>query len=1276
MDDVLKICSANCQGLGKYGSYTNKRRDVFKYLKNKKFDIYFIQDTHFTPNCEKYIRAEWGYEGWFNSFSSNSRGVAILFNNTFEFQMKQTYSDNSGNFIILRVTINSKEYVLINIYAPNRDDPDFFRNINHILNGVNCDNIIIGGDWNLLLDPHKDGYNYKNINNSNAREEVTNLYIQHNLTDIWRHLNPTLKQYTWHKKNNKKIIQQGRLDFFLVTETMINKYTKSNIKPGYRSDHSMITLELKASSKIHTKTFWKFNSTLLKDKEYIQSVKDVIHTIKLEYMPLCYTPETIANLELFQPNISDQLFLEVLLMKIRSMTLRFSAQKKKNNINTEIKLTKEIEELEENMRDNCEEIATKREELEHIRKEKLMGAFIRSRANWIENGEKPTQYFCGLENRHFTNKRMDVLINKNGMEITNDEEIVEETKRFYENLYTSKEDELLELDSTFSTLIETRLSDEEALDLEGEIKIKELADCLKLMKNNKSPGSDGFTVEFFKFFWKDFKHFICNSLNEAYRVNRLSVTQREGVIVCIPKGDKSRKYLKNWRPICLLNVLYKLCSGCIANRIKKILPQIIHEDQTGFIKNRFIGDNIRLTYDIIQYINRTNNTGMLLLIDFEKAFDSVAWKFIFKTLDLFNFKSDIKNWIRLFLNNSMKSCIIVNRKVSKWFSINRGCRQGDPLSPYIFTLCVEVLALMIRNNRMIKGIFIGDREFKLSQYADDTTFFLDGSKQSFEYCVSTVLEYAKFSGLNMNFDKTKVINLGESMNNKHIYMPHLPLEWDPDTFTILGIEFNKNLHSLLDLNLNRKMQLMLNIMKSWENRNLTTLGKITVIKTLVISKVTHILMTLPVEQSKTLDQLEKIFLKFIWNGKNDKIKRNTVYKPIPEGGLNMVNIKIFQQALHITWIRRLFNQNPASWKSIINQECPAIDKIKYYGPLYCNRYINLTKNMFWVNVLQSFKQYATKYSASNRIEQYKYEPLFYNNRLKIDPNLNGSYKLQSRGVYLLHQMINWEEKRLMTRQEVNSKYSTNIDFISIAHITQIIKNDLEKVNWINDGGICRNENNTTSFMHNIQKDEKGTKRIYSELLYNVNHKEIQKRWNKYHLHNLDFERIFNVIHKSLSCTRLKWLQIRITYKILTTNKSVAIYDNNQTPLCTFCAEKEEDICHLFYDCKIVRKFWQQLEQEISTKCRINQSVKFPKELIIFAFSPLFHSCRVLDIILLMAKMYIYKQKVNNNKNLHLAPFLLQIKQRYEMESYNATISHNTNRLDREWFQFKNLVVVT
>ena len=184
-----------------------------------------------------------------------------------------------------------------------------------------------------------------------------------------------------------------------------------------------------------------------------------------------------------------------------------------------------------------------------------------------------------------------------------------ETKQFYENLYSSKDNQLTNIDlkDIFRNTAIKKLSKEEAESLEGPVKYEEASVILKAMSNNRSPGSDGFSAEFFKMFWKKIGHFIVRSINFGFSKGELSVTQREGIITCIPKDNKPRQFIKNYRPISLLNCIYKIASGVIVHRIKGTLQKLIYADQTGFIAGRYIGENTILVYDIqkkIKYQDR------------------------------------------------------------------------------------------------------------------------------------------------------------------------------------------------------------------------------------------------------------------------------------------------------------------------------------------------------------------------------------------------------------------------------------------------------------------------------------------------------------------------------------------------------------------------------------------------------------------------------------------------------------------------------------------------
>ena len=199
-------------------------------------------------------------------------------------------------------------------------------------------------------------------------------------------------------------------------------------------------------------------------------------------------------------------------------------------------------------------------------------------------------------------------------------------------------------------------------------------------------------------------------------------------------------------------------------------------------------------------------------------------------------------------------------------------------------------------------------------------------------------------------------------------------------------------------------------MKIWTNRNLTPLGRITVLKSLIISKITHILTTLPSENSIIIKEIEKLCFKFVWRGKPDLIKRRRSYNKIKEGGLNMINLEAFQSSLRLTWLRRLFGEVDSAWKAIILDECKPIKDIKYYGSLYCKKCIDSTSNKFWLNVLHDYKYYCDNFDKKSKINIVQ-QPIFHNPCFKIASDLVGCRKLQEAGIFFINQIFSIEEKK-------------------------------------------------------------------------------------------------------------------------------------------------------------------------------------------------------------------------------------------------------------------------
>ena len=228
---------------------------------------------------------------------------------------------------------------------PNKDNPTFYQSLSETVKRYKNHNVVIVGDWNLVLDSQLDCYNYKHNYNPKAKEVVENRILELELTDVWRENNPQCKRYTWRKPNPLK---QARLDFILLSDHLMWHFDDTDILPGYRSDHSIVMLKLKFGKDIKHNTFWKFNSSLLRDKEYLDQVNIEIQNVTEEYAADHYDRSTLHNIpkSKIELSIPDKLFLDFMLMKIRSETVAYASMKKKKTQEKEHNLQKSIKEIE------------------------------------------------------------------------------------------------------------------------------------------------------------------------------------------------------------------------------------------------------------------------------------------------------------------------------------------------------------------------------------------------------------------------------------------------------------------------------------------------------------------------------------------------------------------------------------------------------------------------------------------------------------------------------------------------------------------------------------------------------------------------------------------------------------------------------------------------------------------------------------------------------------------------------------------------------------------
>ena len=249
-----------------------------------------------------------------------------------------------------------------------------------------------------------------------------------------------------------------------------------------------------------------------------------------------------------------------------------------------------------------------------------------------------------------------------------------------------------ELELFYENLKVKQLSEQQKMKVSKPLDLRELSLALMKMKSNKAPGSDGFPSEFFKIFWNDLKFLYFRMVIDSLAKGKLPLSLREGILTLLPKPKKPRDQISSYRPITLLNCSYKILSGAIANRIENVIESVIGCEQTAFIKGRFAGDNTRLTYDLLHYLKENRKSALFLSLDIEGAFNSVSWTFVRKALRKRNFPENIVKWFDLLYVGSFAR-LLYNGHISDKISLERSCRQGDPLSCYIFLIVIIVLCM-------------------------------------------------------------------------------------------------------------------------------------------------------------------------------------------------------------------------------------------------------------------------------------------------------------------------------------------------------------------------------------------------------------------------------------------------------------------------------------------------------------------------------------------------------------------------------------------------------
>ena len=799
----------------------NKRVQYFHWLKISNIDITLLQETFITNANLLKITNDWNGKSFHCvSDSPHSKGVSILIKKGLNIHIKKSVTSNDGRIIMLIFEFLEETYSICNIYAPIQSTVKdiFFHRAAEFLN-VNIplnSKIIMCGDMNIKLD------NQPGISQSNKKEIIllNTLTAKYNLKDIFSARDKHSPGYTYQHSNNNIL---SRIDYIFMDPALMKEVSNFRIKNSPAPDHKALLVTLTKSLNRRGPSYWKLNTSVLVEPEYIQTMTKLLDTELAKCMQNRYTLGKYCQ------------FWDLLKIKIKEHSILYCKKRniyKKNRI---LYLEEQIDKIDE-------QIASKKyhDNILNLKKMELKSEFeielrlqakasqIRSKAQYVEEGEKNTAYFLSLEKQRQISNTIYKIQTSDGILVKSNENIMSHIKMFYTDLYSTRHTEYVDY-SFIDSLDTPRLKDGDQDICEGLITLMECDLASQKMKLDKSPGLDGIPIEFYLTFWHILGSFLIKIYNESFQLEKLCNSQRISVLSLLhKKGDVN--LLKNYRPISLTNVDYRILGQVLANRLHKVLPTLISPDQAGYVKGRYIGNNIRAIEDLILYAEKENVNSIICFLDFQKAFDSVEWECIYRVLKKFNIGNDYIKWIKT-LYYKPKITTKNNGLLTDYIELQRSVRQGCSVSALLFILVMEILAIKIKSDNSITGIRIdrliptsSENEIKILQYADDLILTL-ANEESLRKCLKIVSEFSVIAGPVLNINKSEIIGtcqyktLSEISNIK-----------TTNNANCLGIYVGHDKTVCDQKNWYDKIEKLQSTLATWSKRNLTLFGSVAIIK--------------------------------------------------------------------------------------------------------------------------------------------------------------------------------------------------------------------------------------------------------------------------------------------------------------------------------------------------------------------------------------------------------------------------------------------------------------
>ena len=1170
----IKIAFWNCSGLLPTSS-AKQKMDFLKSFTNQKFDLLILIETHhkvldeISPLLRTYSNDMEILHSEATAGDSYA-GIAVLVNT--KLTLLEHTSLLRGRLLNFKLKCQSKKVYNISViygYTGKSASQTRMKEMTDYLVSYHktSDNNIVLGDFNFVeddLDRTNRTKTGKNQTDNILSKTWGDLIAELGLSDPFRVRNPNRRVYSYiHTKDNSK----SRIDRIYMNDENCNEVLLyKHVPTMFRRAHKIITFSLKEGCE-RGPGFWKMNISILKDQAYETLVEKTINdVISLNI------PDPIERWLIFKETIKID-------------TIAYSTRKRgierriKNICERKIDILEQNPLLGQNIQLH-EEHEFYLSKLNDWHRKQIEGHQTRIKTQpRLEPGEPNISFFADLERKESKKKNITHLMDSNGNTRHDTEGMKDIATEYYTKLFDTKITDTTTSQRLLRNIVK-KITPQQRANLDMLINREELEKAVRKLQKNKTPGPDGLPAEFYQTYWHilDDHYFeFINAVSESAFPKEVNTS-----ITSLSYKEKGEVFhLANYRPIALMNVDMKIATKVLSRRLQVVLPTIIHESQTA-VHGRQIGNSIHLVRDLIDYANKNDEGAAFLFLDQEKAFDRVSHTFLFDALQAYGFGDSFIHWIQILYSNAYTK-ISINGFLTKEIHLQCGVRQGCPLSPLLYVMVIEVLALQLRANPNIVGFNIEGEKIVSTHYADDAVIKITQNR-CFKEVYKELKDYEKATGARLNYNKTVGLWVGKWKGRTDDPFHDIDdvglkkIKWTNKNVKYLGVYVGNDLPDLQTFQeIIPKMKKRLHF---WKPLQLPLLGKARVIEIYHASKLFYAsnFYPIPPDIEREATKAFMDYITFPKKGNIPQVSRKEMEKVRPEGGIKLINLALKSQTPKVHWLIRILSDESLKvqlhlFNSLIGVQSGQLtgQDIIFAENSYVKRNLR-TENSFYKEALDGITKLirGRHYLDVNDLNVF-FNPIFTST---VEDEVHEQTIKPFRGNRILSAIKSYGD---LLAAEVN---------VQCPNLKAAVRKKIESIDNIK-------ETTTQNLIYSLKGAKEYTfaptykqvtqKIIYEELILNQSGEHTYKtKWidgiEEGRLPDLlDWDKVWESVHKQFYTEKVKstiWEQIHLNFY---TTYSYNKWHKSLLP-CPLCNKIPEDIFHVILDCRFTKVMWKRIEK--------------------------------------------------------------------------------------------------